>query len=114
MNDPKYEPTDSGLLHEDGYLVPLDEPCMVFRGKDIGVLAAIVDYITMLQEQQDAPTIASHIASATERLRAFYRYQVENPDLQSVGCSRRSHSQSALFLALAKAKLNELGVDYDV
>ena len=108
MNDPKYLPTDAGFLHEDGYIIPADEPVMVFRGKDIGSLSAIVDYIEMLQDQTDAPTIASHLESATERLLAFYTYQVNNPELQSVGCSRRSHSDSALFLGLAKRKLEEL------
>ena len=45
MNDPKYRPVDGGLVHVDGgYRVPRDEPCMVFRGKDVGALLAIVEY----------------------------------------------------------------------
>ena len=108
MNDPKYTPTNAGIVHEDGYTVPLDEPCMIFRGKDIGSLSAIVDYITMLEEQQISATVVSHLKSSGERLQAFYDYQCANPDLQSVGCSRRQHSQSALFLSLAHSKLLEM------
>ena len=109
--DPKYTPTDQGLMHEDGYIIPADEPIMVFRGKDIGALLAIIEYIEMLEDQPQAmPTIVSHTASASERLVAFYCYQINNPELQSVGCSQRSHSDTHYILERARLKLEELGL----
>ena len=111
MTDPKYTPTDNGIMHEDGYMIPNDEPFMILRGKDIGALNNIVDYIEMLQDQvPQTPTIISHLESSSERLLAFYTYQVENPDLQSVGCSRRSHVDSLFFLGRAVKKLIELNL----
>jgi len=111
MGDPKYTPKANGIMHEDGYMLPDDEPLMILRGKDIGALNNIVDYIEMLQEQvPQTPTIVSHLKSSSERLLAFYNYQVENPELQSVGCSRRSHIDSLYFLGRAAKKLVELGL----
>lgn len=111
MSDPKYFPTSGGIMHEDGYMLPNDEPLMILRGKDIGALNNIVDYIEMLQEQiPQAPTILSHLKSSSERLLAFYVYQRDNPDLQSVGCSRRSHADTNLFMQRAKNKIEELGL----
>jgi len=109
MSDPKYKSTDKGIYHEDGYLIPSDEPLMIMRGKDIGALDSIVSYIEMLQDQAATPTIESHLISSSERLLAFYEYQVGNPELQSVGCSRRSHTDSLFFLRRARDKLVELG-----
>mgnify|MGYP003384758886 CR=1 FL=1 len=114
MSDPKYTPTAEGLVHEDGYLLPDDEPLMILRGKDIGALSNIVDYVEMLQDQFPiTPTIVSHLASSSERLLAFYTYQIENPELQSVGCSRRSHGDSIYFLKRAAKKLIELNLIND-
>ena len=111
MSDPKYTPTENGIMHEDGYMLPDDEPLMILRGKDIGALNNIVDYIEMLQEQvPQTPTIVSHLKSSSERLLAFYNYQVDNPELQSVGCSRRSHVDSLYFIGRAAKKLTELGL----
>ncbi len=109
MADPKYTPKANGIMHEDGYMLPNDEPLMILRGKDIGALDSIVSYIEMLQDQALTPTIKSHLESSSERLLAFYEYQVKNPDLQSVGCSRRSHTDSLFFLRRARNKLIELG-----
>jgi len=109
MNDPKYLPTDSGIRHISGdYLIPEDEPIMILRGKDIGALSAICDYIDMLQDQDMTKTIRDHLASSSERLVAFYRYQRRNPDLQSVGCSRVQHSTSSAMLNAALVKIEEL------
>jgi hypothetical protein len=111
MSDPKYTPTQNGIMHEDGYMLPSDEPLMILRGKDIGALNNIVDYIEMLQDQiPQTPTIVSHLSSSSERLLAFYNYQIENPELQSVGCSRRSHVDSLYFIGRATKKLIELGI----
>jgi len=107
MADPKYPVINGKLNHVDGYVLPEDEPIMVFRGKDIGSLIAICEYLEMLEEQPQNPTIVSHRESSLERLRAFYQYQKENPDLQSVGCSRRSHSGGAAFLIRAKRVLEK-------
>jgi len=105
--DPKYRAIKDSLYHVDGYQLPPDEPLMIFRGKDIGSLVAIVEYVEMLEEQTFNNTINSHLESALERLNTFYRYQVENPELQSVGCSRKSHDNYFLFLKIAEAKLKE-------
>ena len=114
MSDPKYTPVGDKIQHEDGYFLPDDEPLMILRGKDIGALNNIVDYIEMLQEQnQKKETIISHLESSTERLLAFYKYQRDNPHLQSVGCSRRNHDESGYFMVRAERKLVELGVDID-
>jgi len=106
MSDPKYPIVNGKMNHIDGYTLPEDEPTMVFRGKDIGSLSAISEYIEMLEDQPQNATIVSHRASSLERLQAFYDYQVKNPDLQSVGCSRRSHEGGAAFLLRAKKVLS--------
>ena len=109
MSDPKYPVVDWKMSHIDGYVLPEDEPVMVFRGKDIGSLMAICEYIEMLEEQPQNPTIVSHRVSSLERLLAFYNYQMQNPDLQSVGCSRRAHEGASSFLMRARRvlELNE-------
>ena len=106
MSDPKYPVIDGKINHADGYVLPEDEPIMVFRGKDIGSLSAICEYIEMLEEQPQNETIVSHRESSLERLHAFYEYQINNPDLQSVGCSRRAHDGGAAFLLRAKRVLD--------
>ncbi len=109
MGDPKYPVIDGKMNHISGYVLPSDEPTMVFRGKDIGSLMAICEYIEMLEEQPQNPVIVSHRVSSLERLLAFYNYQIENPDLQSVGCSRRAHEGGGAFLYRARKvlELNE-------
>lgn len=32
MSDPKYKPVGGGIQHEDGYMIPNDEPLMILRG----------------------------------------------------------------------------------
>jgi hypothetical protein len=109
MSDPKYPVVDGKMSHIDGYVLPEDEPTMVFRGKDIGSLMAICEYVEMLEEQPQNPVIVSHRVSSLERLQAFYDYQMQNPDLQSVGCSRRAHEGGGGFLCRARRvlELNE-------
>lgn len=109
MGDPKYTFSDDGIRHVDGYLIPEDEPLMILRGKDIGALNAIVDYIEMLEDQiPRTPTIISHLESSYERLVAFYRYQFDNKHLQSVGCSHRSHVDSLFFMERANQTIKRL------
>lgn len=107
MSDPKYISKNNGIYHIDGYRVPDSEPLMVMRGKDIGALSAILDYISMLEDQPKNPTIDSHLKSSLERLHAFYLYQINNPDLQSVGCSRKSHTNTHLFILMSEEKLKK-------
>lgn len=109
MADPKYIIKENKLHHIDGYQIPDNEPLMTLRAKDIGALYLIVKYIEMLEGQPINNTIESHLVSSTERLKAFYYYQINNPDLQSVGCSNKSHVNSEMFIELAKCKLKELG-----
>ena len=85
------------MYHIDGHKVPEDEPIMIFRGKDIGSLDAICEYIEMLEDQPQNPTIHSHLISSLERLQVFYKYQKENPNLNSVGCSQRAHEGVTRF-----------------
>ena len=61
MSDPKYISKDGFLYHIDGYKLPDDEPLMVFRGKDIGSLDAICEYIEMLEDQPQNKVIVSHL-----------------------------------------------------
>lgn len=109
MSDPKYFACGDKIYHEDGYEIPSDEPLMVFRGKDIGSLDAICEYVEMLQDQPQNKTVVSHLKSSTERLKAFYLYQINNPELQSVGCSQKAHEGVSRFLTRAKNLLLELG-----
>lgn len=109
MSDPKYSSKigSTSMYHIDGYKIPDDEPLMVLRGKDVGALMAIYDYISMLEDQPQNKTITSHLKSSLERLKSFYDYQIDNPDLQSVGCSRKSHTDTHLFILMAEEKLIE-------
>ena len=109
MSDPKYFAKGGKMYHEDGYELPSDEPLMVFRGKDIGSLDAICEYVEMLQDQPQNKTVVSHLESSTERLKAFYLYQINNPELQSVGCSQKAHEGVSRFLTRAKDLLDHLG-----
>ena len=108
MSDPKYFAKDGNFYHEDGYKLPEEEPIMIFRGKDIGSLDAICEYVEMLLDQLQNKTVVSHLASSKERLRAFYDYQIKNPELQSVGCSQKAHSGVSRFLTRAKVLLQEV------
>tara|TARA_Y100001938_G_scaffold150218_1_gene240151 strand:+ start:1089 stop:1415 length:327 start_codon:yes stop_codon:yes gene_type:complete len=107
MTDPKYPIKNNTQYHIDGYKLPDNEPTMLFRGKDIGSLIAICEYIEMLQEQPQNKTIVSHLESSLERLSAFYNYQKANPHLQSVGCSQKAHDRVQYFFIRAEALLNE-------
>ena len=102
MADPKYPVINGKTHHIDGYALPDDEPTMLFRGKDIGALDAICEYVEMLQEQPQNPVIVSHLNSSLERLQAFYQYQKDNPDLQSIGCSQKAHSGVSRFFRRAE------------
>ena len=108
MSDPKYTFCPEGIRHIDGYVLPSDEPIMVFRGKDIGSLEAILAYLEMLEDQEQNEVIVSHYVSSIERLRAFYEYQRDNPYLQSIGCSRSAHIDYSYIMVKARKKLDEI------
>lgn len=110
MSDPKYFIKNGALYHEDNYELPDDEPLMIFRGKDVGSIIAILAYIEMLEGETYNSVIESHYLSSIERLDAFYNYQINNPELQSVGCSNANHGDAEHYLELAKCKLKQLGV----
>ena len=107
MSDPKYPIIENKIYHIDGYELPHDEPIMVLRGKDIGALSAICDYLKMLTEQERNKVIISHYNSSLERLRAFYEYQIKNPELQSIGCTRRCHIDYTQILFMAKSWIDK-------
>ena len=102
MNDPKYQPK---ICHIDGYMLPDDEPIMLLRGKDVGALVAIVAYIDMLEGEHPNAVINSHLDSSLERLEAFYTYQRDNPQLQTIGCSNRNHGLAKQYMGRAYKKL---------
>ena len=114
MSDPKYPIINGKLHHISGYELPEDEPIMIFRGKDIGSLIAISEYVEMLEEQPQNETIVSHFESSLERLAEFYKYQKDNPDLQSVGCSRKAHDRCFYFLNRAKNILTRNGYQSEI
>jgi hypothetical protein len=106
MNDPKYKYIDGKIWHiGNKYFVPDDEPVMTLRGKDIGAIIAICEYIDMLRFQPQNKTIVDHLNSSYERLQSFYDYQMSNPDLQSIGCTRKSHTGYKSFLIMAEKVL---------
>ena len=108
MNDPKYDFRNGKLRHIEGnYEVDKDEPIMVLRGKDVGALVAITAYVNMLEKERPNKVINSHLDSSLERLEAFVKYQIDNPNLQSIGCSIAHHTGSVLYITEATNKLEE-------
>jgi len=105
MQDPKYRFGYSDhVFHRDyNYVVPSDEPLMLLRGKDVTSLAAIIGYIDALYHMQPTETVRQHILSSVERLREFYRYQVNNAEKAGVKCSQLWHDTSDKILERAGA-----------
>ena len=99
----KYQFRDGGIYHEDGYRVPDNEPVLLFRGKDLGSLAAITAYLDMLCEQHPSEAIKSHLLSMLRLSEAFNEYQHRN-DVRSVGCSLEAHKATIKGL---RADFNE-------
>lgn len=81
------------MYHPDGYKVPDEEPILIFRAKDLGVLAAIAAYLDMLLEQEPSGTIKSHLISMIEVSEAIMEYQ-ENTSVKSVTCSQKAHAST--------------------
>ncbi|AEX21988.1 hypothetical protein [Vibrio sp. EJY3] len=80
----------SSMYHPDGYKVPDDEPILIFRAKDLGVLAAIAAYLDMLIEQEPSGTIRSHLESMIQVTEAILSYQ-QLTSVKSVTCSQKAH-----------------------
>jgi hypothetical protein len=110
-NDPKYYVLNNNLYHINGNKIPEDEPIMIFRGKDIGSLVAICSYIEMLLNEDFNKQINDHLISSCERLIRFYNYQMNNPNIQSVTCSKDNHKNSSLYLNRAKNLIKEISGD---
>lgn len=78
------------MFHPDGYKVPDEEPILIFRAKDLGVLAAISGYLDMLIEQEPSGTIKDHLVSMLEVTESIRSYQ-QNKSVKSVTCSQKAH-----------------------
>lgn len=105
-HDPKYEFGAADVLwrcgdNNDGYIVPLGEPVMVLRGKDVTSLVAICAYIEALDWMDMHPVVKSQLESSFERLRTFYKYQIDK-DKQGVIDSQKHHSGFEKILERAK------------
>lgn len=85
------------MYHPDGYKVPDDEPILIFRAKDLGVLAAITAYLDMLGEQEPSGTIKSHLESMIEVTESILEYQ-KNTSVKSVTCSQKAHASTIKYL----------------
>lgn len=80
----------ASMYHPDGYMIPDDEPILIFRAKDLGVLAAISAYMDMLIEQEPSGTIKSHLESMIEVTENILSYQ-KDASVKSVTCSQKAH-----------------------
>lgn len=85
------------MFHPDGYQIPDDEPILIFRAKDLGVLSAIASYLDMLTEQEPSGTIKSHLESMIEVTESILSYQ-SNKSVKSVTCSQRAHKSTIKYL----------------
>ena len=79
-NDPKYNFADNCIYNvASGEMIPEDEPCMVFRARDIWAICAIEGYLDDIEigiGEADTP----HVTAVKERIEAFRRFAREHPD----------------------------------
>lgn len=79
-NDPKYNFADNCIYNvASGEMIPEDEPCMVFRARDIWAVYAIEQYLSDIElgiGEKDTP----HVTAVKERIAAFRRFAKEHPD----------------------------------
>ena len=85
------------MFHPAGYKVPDDEPVLIFRAKDLGVLSAIAAYIDMLCEQEPSGTIRDHLISMLSVSMNILKYQ-KNKSIKSVTCSLQAHRSTVDML----------------
>ncbi|MCC4786658.1 hypothetical protein AB6E39_00130 [Vibrio splendidus] len=81
------------MFHPDGYQIPNEEPVLIFRAKDLGVLSAITAYLDMLIEQEPSGTIKSHLESMIQVTESILAYQT-NTSVKSVTCSQKAHKST--------------------
>lgn len=81
------------MYHPSGYQVPDHEPILIFRAKDVGVLAAIAAYLDMLCEQEPSATIRDHILSMLDVTDSILEYQSDH-SIKSVTCSVKAHAST--------------------
>lgn len=85
------------MYHPSGYMVPDEEPILIFRAKDLGVLAAISSYMDMLCEQETSKTIKDHIISMICVTESIMKYQSDR-SIKSVTCSVEAHKSTLSML----------------
>lgn len=85
------------MFHPSGYMIPDEEPILIFRAKDLGTLSAISAYLNMLCEQTPSQTIKDHLISMLEVTSAILNYQ-KNKEIKSVTCSIRAHESTIKYL----------------
>lgn len=81
------------MYHPSGYQVPDHEPILIFRAKDVGVLAAIAAYLDMLCEQEPSATIRDHILSMLDVTDSILEYQSDH-SIKSVTCPVKAHAST--------------------
>ena len=62
---------------QSGEIIPEDEPCMVFRARDIHAMAAIRAYLHAITDDDDVPL--EHLAAVARRLKAFQGFKEDQP-----------------------------------
>ena len=95
-----FAPNEMGgisMFHPAGYKVPDDEPVLIFRAKDLGVLSAIAAYMDMLCEQEPSGTIRDHLISMLSVSMNIIKYQ-KNKSIKSVTCSLQAHRSTVDML----------------
>lgn len=85
------------IYHPAGYKIPDDEPVLIFRAKDLGVLSAIAAYMDMLCEQEPSGTIRDHLISMLSVSMNILKYQ-KNKSIKSVTCSLTAHRSTVSSL----------------
>lgn len=76
MQEPKYQFQDGRIINRaSGQAIPLDEPVMVFRGRDIHAVALLSAYLDAIQ---GGPS--QHIRAVEARLAAFQNFALTHPD----------------------------------
>lgn len=85
------------MFHPSGYQIPDEEPVLIFRAKDLGVLSAISAYMNMLIDQDPSQTIKDHIQSMLLVTENILEYQ-ETKNVKSITCSIQAHKSTVKYL----------------
>ncbi|MEL6859323.1 MAG: hypothetical protein AAFO74_13130 [Pseudomonadota bacterium] len=79
-NDPKYNFIGGSIINEaSGQPIPEDEPCMVFRARDIWAVYAIESYLSDVEVGIGEEDTA-HVTAVKERIAAFRQFAKDHPD----------------------------------